>query len=136
MAASRMFSRAVLVYVGAVNAGSAGLFYYDKSQAQNGGRRVPEKKLCETALYGGWIGGLLAMQLFRHKTKKQSFQRKYAASIGYNALVSLPLSVLLVASPQFRATVARDVAALLGRTRPPPPPPGWRGGRRPPRFRR
>lgn len=134
MSAPVVLSRAVLVYAGAVNVGTAGLFFYDKSQAKTGGRRVPERKLCETALYGGWIGGLLAMHLFRHKTRKQSFQRKYVTSIGYNCLVTLPLSIMLVASPHFRAAVASDFGALLGWKK--PPPPHGRAGRRPPRMRR
>jgi len=29
---------------------------------------------------GGWLGGLLAMLVFRHKTAKRCFQLKYAAS--------------------------------------------------------
>jgi uncharacterized membrane protein YsdA (DUF1294 family) len=69
-----MASKAALgtvYYLSAVNIGSVALFGYDKFQAQNGGWRVSEKHLCQSALLGGWIGGLIAMQLFRHKTYKQ-----------------------------------------------------------------
>ena len=45
-------------YVGAVNAGSAGLFFYDKECAKARQWRVPEATLCMTALAGGWLGGM------------------------------------------------------------------------------
>lgn len=80
-----------------MNAGSAGLFWYDKQQARvtalavsmQAGRapcacmhvqavhkqwRVPEATLCASALAGGWVGGMWAMERFRHKTSKRSFQ--------------------------------------------------------------
>jgi len=51
-------------------------FFYgiDKLKAQSGRRRVSEKKLWGLALIGGSLGALLAMNFFRHKTKKLSFQ--------------------------------------------------------------
>lgn len=68
---ARIAARGSLVYLGAVNVGSVALFGWDKFQAQNGGWRVSEADLCKTALAGGWLGGFMAMQLFRHKTRKQ-----------------------------------------------------------------
>ncbi|DBA88787.1 TPA: hypothetical protein ACH3X1_004202 [Trebouxia sp. C0004] len=38
--------------------------------------------LCLTALAGGWMGGMWALQQFRHKTAKKSFQDKYRAAVG------------------------------------------------------
>jgi uncharacterized membrane protein YsdA (DUF1294 family) len=67
----------VAVYFCGINAASAGLFYYDKFQAQSKGWRVPEKQLQLSALLGGWVGGMWAMQTFRHKTVKQSFKIPY-----------------------------------------------------------
>mmetsp|Transcript_37332 Transcript_37332/g.79236 ORF Transcript_37332/g.79236 Transcript_37332/m.79236 type:complete len:108 (-) Transcript_37332:52-375(-) len=64
----------------AVNGGTAGLFWYDKNQAQGKGWRVSENALCMTALFGGWPAGYLSMQTFRHKSVKKSFQDKYAAA--------------------------------------------------------
>ena len=50
------------------------LMGFDKLQAQNGGWRVPELVLfAVTACFGG-LGGLLGMQLFRHKTRHWYFQ--------------------------------------------------------------
>ena len=50
------------------------LMGYDKSRAQKGKWRVPEKTLfLATALFGG-LGGTLGMFLFRHKTKHWYFR--------------------------------------------------------------
>ncbi|ARA81409.1 DUF1294 domain-containing protein [Pseudomonas ficuserectae] len=50
------------------------LYRHDKRQAGNGGQRTPENVLHATELLGGWPGALLAQQVFRHKTRKVSFQ--------------------------------------------------------------
>lgn len=47
---------------------------FDKLRAREGGFRVPEGALVTLALLGGTLGLLLGMKLFRHKTKKASFQ--------------------------------------------------------------
>jgi len=49
-------------------------YWLDKRRAQAGGRRVPELGLHAVELLGGWPGALLAQQLFRHKTRKLSYQ--------------------------------------------------------------
>ena len=46
----------------------------DKSYAEKGTWRIPESTLHFFALIGGWPGGLVAQRLFRHKTRKLSFQ--------------------------------------------------------------
>ena len=46
----------------------------DKAAARGGHRRTPENTLHLLALLGGWPGALLAQQVFRHKTRKLSFQ--------------------------------------------------------------
>lgn len=50
------------------------LYWRDKRQARADGWRTPEKVLHAVELLGGWPGALLAQQLFRHKTRKVSFQ--------------------------------------------------------------
>jgi len=50
------------------------LYGYDKKQARHDGQRTPEKLLHATELLGGWPGALLAQQVFRHKTRKFSYQ--------------------------------------------------------------
>lgn len=49
-------------------------YYFDKREAQLGGWRTPEATLHLWELGGGWPGALIAQGLFRHKTKKTSFQ--------------------------------------------------------------
>jgi len=62
---------AVLVVM---NVLSFALMALDKSAAKKGKWRVPEKTLfLVTALFGG-LGGVLGMQLCRHKTKHWYFQ--------------------------------------------------------------
>ncbi|MDU9393545.1 DUF1294 domain-containing protein [Pseudomonas sp. zfem002] len=52
----------------------AGLYRHDKRQAVQVGRRIPERLLHVAELLGGWPGALLAQQLWRHKTRKLSYQ--------------------------------------------------------------
>jgi len=46
---------------------------YDKSQARSHGRRVPERRLFLLAAIGGAVGAIIAMRVWRHKTKHPSF---------------------------------------------------------------
>ena len=45
----------------------------DKRAAIKGRRRTPEARLHLLELLGGWPGAVLAMLLFRHKTRKASY---------------------------------------------------------------
>ena len=56
-------------------------FGFDKWRAASGGRRVPEFTLVLLAALGGWPGGLLGMNVFRHKTAKWSFKLKFAGAL-------------------------------------------------------
>jgi uncharacterized membrane protein YsdA (DUF1294 family) len=50
------------------------LYGHDKKQAKAQGQRTPEKLLHAVELLGGWPGALVAQQVFRHKTRKVSYQ--------------------------------------------------------------
>ena len=59
----------------------------DKLAAQRGRRRTEENALHVMELSGGWPGALIAQQLYRHKTRKRSFQIVFwlmvVANIGF-----------------------------------------------------
>ncbi|MGF6391150.1 DUF1294 domain-containing protein [Pseudomonas plecoglossicida] len=57
------------------------LYWQDKQQARSGVWRTPEKVLHASELLGGWPGALLAQQLFRHKTRKVSYQVAFWAIV-------------------------------------------------------
>lgn len=48
-------------------------YFADKQKAKRNMWRVPEKVLLGLGFFGGAIGALAAMQIFRHKTKHYYF---------------------------------------------------------------
>ncbi|MBP5154819.1 MAG: DUF1294 domain-containing protein [Lachnospiraceae bacterium] len=63
----------ILAVLAVMNIVSFALMGYDKSCAQKGKWRVPERTLfLATACFGG-LGGVLGMSVFRHKTKHWYF---------------------------------------------------------------
>ena len=68
---------AIAIYLALVLVMSLASFFaygWDKGQAANGGRRMPERTLHLMAFLGGWPGAFLAQRQFRHKTQKVSFR--------------------------------------------------------------
>ncbi len=49
----------------------------DKHAAIRGDWRVPEIRLHTLELLGGWPGAFVAQKLFRHKTRKKSYQSAF-----------------------------------------------------------
>lgn len=64
------------------------IYGLDKAKSSRNARRISEKTLWTAALVGGSIGALVGMKIFRHKTKKISFQAPLA--------IILALQILLV----------------------------------------
>lgn len=62
------------------------MYWRDKSTAQHGRSRsrTPESHLHLSDLLGGWPGGLIAQQQFRHKTVKQTFQFAFWLTVVLN----------------------------------------------------
>lgn len=58
-------------------------YWEDKqlSQQRSKQQRIPEGELHLYGILGGWIGAFIAQQLFRHKTRKISFQMLFFLSI-------------------------------------------------------
>ena len=63
----------LLIYLAAVNVAAFAAMGIDKAKAKAGAWRVPEATLFLLAVLGGSVGGILGMQLFRHKTKHKTF---------------------------------------------------------------
>ena len=57
-------------------------YWLDKQSAQKGRWRTPENSLHIAELLGGWPGALVAQQVFRHKTRKISFQLVFWAIVA------------------------------------------------------
>lgn len=62
------------------------MYRADKRQAQEGLQRTPENWLHLTELLGGWPGALIAQQVYRHKTRKVSYQTVFWLIIAAHQL--------------------------------------------------
>ena len=71
----------LITYLLVINLITFFIFAIDKFKATRFSRRVSEKKLWFFSLIGGSVGALISMNLFRHKTKKLSFQAVLALVI-------------------------------------------------------
>ena len=63
------------------------LYKVDKVRAQKNQRRIRESVLLGTGFFGGAIGALLAMKLFRHKTKHWYFWAVNILGLLFQAFV-------------------------------------------------
>lgn len=91
----------VVVY-GVMSVVSFVLYYSDKQRAEANRWRISEATLHGVDLAGGIIGGLIAQEMFRHKTAKQQF-------IGVTVLIALVHVAVLGAL----ATGQVDLATVL-----------------------
>lgn len=64
----------LVFYLLLVNLFTFFLFAEDKKRAKKDMWRIPERTLVLFALFGGSIGALAGMYVFRHKTKKWKFR--------------------------------------------------------------
>ena len=62
----------------------------DKALSKTHKRRVPEATLFALALLGGALGGVLGMQIFRHKTKHTAFV------LGFPAIMLIQWALLIL----------------------------------------
>ena len=77
------------LYLLAVNVAAFLLMGADKGRARRGAWRVPERSLFLPVLLGGALGGVLGMQVFRHKTRHWYFR------FGFPLLLIVQLAGLL-----------------------------------------
>lgn len=71
----------LLAWLGVMSVVTFLMFGYDKWRAGRAGERVSEARLIWLSALGGWLGGLLGMIIFRHKTSKWCFQLKFAIAL-------------------------------------------------------
>ncbi|MBS7345882.1 MAG: DUF1294 domain-containing protein [Caryophanon sp.] len=65
------------------------LMAYDKERAKKNEWRVAERTLMIMAIFGGALGGVLGMYLFRHKTKHNQF------AFGFPLLAAIHVFLLV-----------------------------------------
>ena len=71
----------VLIWLVALSAVTFFTVGFDKWRASRSGSRVSEFYLAILGAFGGWLGGLVGMMVFRHKTAKWMFKFKYAIAL-------------------------------------------------------
>ncbi len=64
----------MMIYYMILNIGTFIIYGIDKRKAVKRKWRISERTLLGAALFGGGLGALLGMYLFRHKTKHWKFQ--------------------------------------------------------------
>ena len=79
-------------YLAAVNLITFTAFGIDKWKAVHKQWRIPEKTLLGLSFIGGAAGGLVAMHLFHHKTRK----RKFAVGVPLMLVLHLALGYLVM----------------------------------------
>ncbi|MBS7008695.1 DUF1294 domain-containing protein [Anaerostipes sp.] len=84
-----------IVYLIFMNVITFLIYGSDKQRAKKNRWRIPEKTLLFLALAGGSLGALLAMQTFRHKTRKPLFRYGIPVMILCQAAVCKQLLTLL-----------------------------------------
>ena len=81
--------KVLLIYLLVMNIVTFLMMWYDKHEAQTNQWRVSEKALFVFVLFGGSIGGIAGMQIFRHKTKKWYFK------FGFPAILIIQLALII-----------------------------------------
>jgi uncharacterized membrane protein YsdA (DUF1294 family) len=79
-----MSLKGILVLYLAASAASIVVYAADKSAARHGRWRASESTLHLLAVIGGWPGALVAQRLFRHKSRKPSFQTAFFFTVVLN----------------------------------------------------
>jgi uncharacterized membrane protein YsdA (DUF1294 family) len=75
----------VALYLFGVNGLTFIAYGIDKSQAPQDGYRIPERTLLALGLLGGNPAAFAAQRVFRHKTRKDSFQFRFWLTVALQA---------------------------------------------------
>jgi uncharacterized membrane protein YsdA (DUF1294 family) len=71
------------------------LYGSDKARARRGAWRIPERTLLLFSFFGGAIGGLFGMALFRHKTRHLYFKAVCILGLLWQAALAVWLYTVL-----------------------------------------
>lgn len=83
----------LMLHLASINLVAFLAYGYDKIRAKRGGWRVPERTLHSFGMLGGVIGAFVAQKLFRHKTRKRSFQAVFWVIFSIMSLVAILLGI-------------------------------------------
>lgn len=87
--------RIAAIYLAVQNIVAFALFGIDKMKAVKNAWRISERTLMAVAASGGAAGALLAMELFRHKTKHKKF------TIGIRLILVIHILIIVYAYMKF-----------------------------------
>jgi len=79
------------------------IYGIDKLFAKLGFFRIPEKALLATTFIFGIIGSIAAMMIFKHKTRKPSFQHDFTVIALLRIIVLVSLGLILMNIPNSSA---------------------------------
>lgn len=77
----------ILLYFAVINLAGFVSMAVDKSKARRNKWRIPEATLFLFAVFGGSLGCLLGMRVFRHKTQKPKFYIGIPIILGVQVLI-------------------------------------------------
>ncbi len=97
----------LILYLVAINAAAYIAFGLDKYFARTGRWRISESTLLLLTFLGGSPGALIAIRLFRHKTKKQPFR------LYLHTLIVLQVAVLIMLLFPSVRTIVFDALSRL-----------------------
>ena len=82
-----------LCVIGVISLVAFFLYASDKAKAKRGKWRIPEKVLLLLSFFGGAVGGLSGMLLFRHKTRHWYFWFVNIVGLAWQAGLAVWLAV-------------------------------------------
>lgn len=85
----------VLIFYGAMSLIALITYGADKLKARAGAWRIPEKVLLLLSFFGGAVGGILGMVLFRHKTRHWYFWFVNVIGFIWQVALAVCLAILL-----------------------------------------
>lgn len=84
----------ILLYLLIINITAYVLYYIDKERAKHNKWRISENTLIILCMFGGSVGAMLAMKVFRHKTKHIKFKFGVPAILAVQLILTVSAGVL------------------------------------------